>query len=559
MQTFTCFFLFSYRCFWLRSELPRHGYLMMAPSLSHHVFALKAVLVFCCLATFCLYLKISEIERVSSPQTYNSRVPSDHNQDTHDYKRRTEEYTRITTNTSSEDLEYVLLSHSSEALGSFTVEIERRPVKKWIGSRKRLPECRIGYNVNRDNAVLDVLRNCGAHTNYTFLPELESWLYQEERQCAGNFRGYAGEVAHLKEVILNQRKCVSRWRGGEPLEEVLTSIDRTDDQGEHCDLKQGVFQLLCDGKINYRFKGGSGNHLTKYMQVLEYFSEPTQVNDVVKSPTIAVTRYEYYNVYHTMADIYNAFLLTKFLNLKENETNILFIDSHPKGPLDTIWKRLFHLAKRVHELPTRTLFVDLLWNQIGYNSDFLRFDADMLPYIEQFQDFIYRGLRIRPPVFPRDCKRLRVLFIWRTDYIASARNPSGHLKRKIVNEKELIEVSRETFPTFTIEGVRLESLHFRTQVQKVSRTDLLVGMHGAGLTHALFLPKHSGVIEFIPKYWRGADGQFKGIAKWRNLYYERWRNEDESNEIRNESTRIPSQVVLNLIRRVTSRMCKLTL
>ena len=61
--------------------------------------------------------------------------------------------------------------------------------------------------------------------------------------------------------------------------------------------------------------------------------------------TIAITRYEYVNMYHTMTEIYNAFLIMEFFNQTQSSTNILIVDGHPSGTLDDVWKTLFNSSE----------------------------------------------------------------------------------------------------------------------------------------------------------------------------------------------------------------------
>ena len=58
----------------------------------------------------------------------------------------------------------------------------------------------------------------------------------------------------------------------------------------------------------------------------------------------------------------------------------------------------------------------------------------------------------------------------------------------------------------------------KEQIEKISTTDVLVGVHGAGMTHVLFLPLHSSVIEVVPS---GYDGRihFQYMSAWRGHHY----------------------------------------
>jgi capsular polysaccharide biosynthesis protein len=82
-----------------------------------------------------------------------------------------------------------------------------------------------------------------------------------------------------------------------------------------------------------------------------------------------------------------------------------------------------------------------------------------------------------------------------------------------------------------VRGVQLELLPFTEQLRLVGETDILLGMHGAGLSHMLFLPRHGALIEFEP-IGQGENMHFAELALWRRLVYSRWRNDSSKNEVR---------------------------
>ena len=59
------------------------------------------------------------------------------------------------------------------------------------------------------------------------------------------------------------------------------------------------------------------------------------------------------------------------------------------------------------------------------------------------------------------------------------------------------------------------------QLEIIVETDILIGMHGAGLTHMLFLPPHTPLVELFP-----ASGSrpvyFESMARWHGLKFVRW-------------------------------------
>ena len=89
----------------------------------------------------------------------------------------------------------------------------------------------------------------------------------------------------------------------------------------------------------------------------------------------------------------------------------------------------------------------------------------------------------------------------------------------------------------------------------VFRRAWTAGMHGAGLTHALFLRSTSALIELFPSYWSPAE-HFAAIAGWRRLVYLRWVNNDLTAERPDgRSTAVPPSVVAALVRTAVRRLC----
>ena len=84
---------------------------------------------------------------------------------------------------------------------------------------------------------------------------------------------------------------------------------------------------------------------------------------------------------------------------------------------------------------------------------------------------------------------------------------------------------------------------------------VVTGMHGAGLTHALFLRSTSALIELFPRYWSPGE-HFAAIASWRRLVYLHWQNNDLTAERPDRrSTVVPPGVVAALVRSAVRRLC----
>ena len=82
-------------------------------------------------------------------------------------------------------------------------------------------------------------------------------------------------------------------------------------------------------------------------------------------------------------------------------------------------------------------------------------------------------------------------------------------------------------------------------------------MHGAGLTHLLFMPSSAGLIELFPQYVPSRP-HFRVLSNWRQISYLKWTNMDQENELPNYKTRIPTDVILHLVEKMITLLSENT-
>ncbi|KAL8604096.1 hypothetical protein ACOMHN_047308 [Nucella lapillus] len=324
----------------------------------------------------------------------------------------------------------------------------------------------------------------------------------------------------------------------------------------HCAVHQeGFFSLQCRTKPAVKF--GTKDHLKHWFSALRCgtnSSGPT-AGVVVPGLTIAVQRYEYVNLYHTITDFFNAFLAMLMFNQHPDHVTILWVDAHPRGGLDDTWSTLFGPVMRTARLPAPTRFSALAWAAMGYNSPVNQHSAPALDYAEEFRHFFLSRHGVAGGR-TLNCSSLSWLLVWRRDYAAHPRNKGGSISRKIHNEDEAQAAVRGVVPARdTVRGLQLDSLPMQTQLELIAETDVLVGMHGAGLSHTLFLPSHGGLLELYPTYWPQNNRHFRSMAAWRGLHYLNWQNHDSRNEKANRRTYIPPHVIVKMAQVMRRNMC----
>lgn len=384
--------------------------------------------------------------------------------------------------------------------------------------------------------------------NFTHLREMtpfKKWIAEERNFCEGNFKTYSGMIGTLKNVVIDPDKFLSERKGGEDLQDVVGQLESK----EYYSLNKGAFEINCLNKpISHTFLGVKDKPNSLFYNVVSFTSELsiTQVNLYQDDFTVALVRYDYVNFYHTVEDWYGIFILQNFLN--KTKTNVLLVDSHPTGNLDATWNVLFPHVYRISNLKRKVLFKDMAWSitRGPYNPLVWRSKSSQVPLLEEFRTWflmqhlidIDRQLR---------CDHITILFIWRRDYVSHPRQVAGHFERKISNEDELLEQIGNTLPNISVQGIQLDKLTMKMQLEIVSKTDILIAMHGAGLTHLLFLANSSAVIELFPMYRTDDNEHFSYLAKHKGIIYQNWTNYYMENEFDDFYTYVPPSDIISLI------------
>ncbi|KAK8127136.1 uncharacterized protein PG998_002895 [Apiospora kogelbergensis] len=227
--------------------------------------------------------------------------------------------------------------------------------------------------------------------------------------------------------------------------------------------------------------------------------------------TILLKREGAHNIFHTFHEMMSLMYSIDMLRLATDpmtgrpyyseadvaNTQIVVLDDHPDGPYWDLWRIWSgRVPKRLHELveedggwlsrPLGHLILPLAgaanpiwhgtWDGVDCTDDLRKDDQLTLTFVDR-----------------RQTRRLEGL-------------------------DDLLGRIRVEHPDVKIEAVDFGAISLREQIDVARKTDILVGVHGAGLTHSLFMKEGRGaVVEIFPP-----DFQYSGlraIARERNLRY----------------------------------------
>lgn len=232
------------------------------------------------------------------------------------------------------------------------------------------------------------------------------------------------------------------------------------------------------------------------------------------------------NFYHTITDLYTVYLLCRFFQQDPKLVRILFIDAHPKGNLDILWSQLFHSYTRLGHLKTvpSIFYRELIFSQPQPKSeiDILQ-DRRVAPsFFPDFREHVLQQFNITYQTNPKvNCQSLNIFFLVRHNYVAHPRNPSGKITRTLPNEKETLDELKLKFSNYTninFTSNHFEELGFVEQLRTVIETDILIGIHGAGLTHTIFMKSNRVLIEISSSVQGGK--HFDLFASMNNMNYQ---------------------------------------
>lgn len=99
--------------------------------------------------------------------------------------------------------------------------------------------------------------------------------------------------------------------------------------------------------------------------------------------------------------------------------------------------------------------------------------------------------------------------------------------RNIVNADELVARLAQN-PMYAVQTVSFERLGFADQLAITRNTDIFVGMHGAGLTHLLFLPRWASLFEL---YNCNDESCYRDLARLRGVHYVTWQRPDKLHRV----------------------------
>uniref|UniRef100_A0A8D0H8C2 EGF domain-specific O-linked N-acetylglucosamine transferase n=1 Tax=Sphenodon punctatus TaxID=8508 RepID=A0A8D0H8C2_SPHPU len=300
---------------------------------------------------------------------------------------------------------------------------------------------------------------------------------------------------------------------------------------QHCRARNLYIDLRTPKRNHDRFKEDFlRNPLQSWFAELQTYTalsfrpiEDGQCDLVIEKPTYFMKLDAGVNMYHHFCDFVNLYISQHINNSFSTDVNIVMWDTSSYGYGDLFsetWKaftdyEIIHLKtydfKRVCFREAVFSLLPRMRYGLFYNTPLIS-GCHGTGLFRAFSQHVLHRLNITQEG-PKDGK-IRVTILARsTDY------------RKILNQDELVKALK-TVSLFQVRVVdfKYKELEFTEQLKITHNSDIFIGMHGAGLTHLLFLPDWAAVFEL---YNCEDERCYLDLARLRGVHYVTWQRKDK--------------------------------
>lgn len=203
-----------------------------------------------------------------------------------------------------------------------------------------------------------------------------------------------------------------------------------------------------------------------------------------------------------------------------SDTQVVILDHLPNGPFFDLWTlfarrkplRLKELANTLSNASVTAIDnVNFIAPLAGSANPFWQEDAEvqqctLAPTLSVFSRRVLAFHDIQDPPIRQANQSMVVTFVDRRSH------------RRLRNQTALFRALELRHPQITIRLVDFAAISFAQQLRVARETDILVGVHGAGLTHTMFMREGAGaIVEMQPE---GLEHRgFRILANMRGLTY----------------------------------------
>lgn len=253
---------------------------------------------------------------------------------------------------------------------------------------------------------------------------------------------------------------------------------------------------------------------------------PLQCDATIDEMTVFVSRDNWKHLYWQTGTFFNLFVAYNVLGVQPDDVRIVLLDYWPLGPFEAIMQKAFSninfKVQSIQDLAkskgvSSLCFRRALFNLPEYSAAIVKGrpngdDCSHSELVRAYASHVATRLGAISPMTDADNLRpTKVVF-------NSRRNYDGRtLLRQLTNEQELVDRLKQSHPAVEVEQVDFAQLSFEQQILKAGSADIMIGMHGSGLAHCMFMPEDGILIEITEA--NGNLKTFRNLCKWSGKTY----------------------------------------
>ncbi|PGH17823.1 hypothetical protein AJ80_04646 [Polytolypa hystricis UAMH7299] len=259
----------------------------------------------------------------------------------------------------------------------------------------------------------------------------------------------------------------------------------------------------------YWYETGPRFIFENYIDIEQQSEETKEATSSQKLNNIILLKREgAFNTWHSMIEIFSMTLSMDILQMTKDptsnapfftvddieDTHVLILDEHDDGPYFDLWTLFAKkpILKLSNISPTALLEnFNVIIPLPGGSNPTWQGDWKVNPctrgeLLRTFSQRVLDFYNITKPTRTDDNKRVKVTFIDRTE------------SRRLTDSTAYLAAVSAAFPYVDVQSIDFAAIPFKEQVSIIRNTDVLVGVHGGGLTHGMFLPAGSAMVEILP-------------------------------------------------------------
>lgn len=296
----------------------------------------------------------------------------------------------------------------------------------------------------------------------------------------------------------------------------------------------------------------------------------TLCKEWIDHPVLLTERDTFANFFHDSEDFVNVFIALAVLQLKPKDVQLFLMDLYPEGPFWPMWSEVYS-----HQYPALTAFdlktkyprkADGSPHYVCFKSLAVGIYGPAAPttiaswdtpckktaLVRSYSDFVIRSLnlhRFTHYAQPTPSRTITITYMSRRptkewpekkycddahsfflcDYwrnfgarqlgrmVANDQEVAAALKRLETNDELLKSLPQDV--KIKVQAVDFNVLSFKEQIKIDIETDIMIGPHGAGLMHNIFMRDRAILLElFIDG--SGSNRHFHNLANWYGRIYE---------------------------------------